>query len=147
MQPSDENPSFWARVFRCTTPESADREICAAQGIDVEAVRLVWSAHRSAEERAEARLEARVRDLEGLQVFGRALAEARTCSLVAVGLSPVLYSVEPRQLDVRQVANDHSVCRIDDFRVDVRINPAIGMTREVQAILKNKSRSPKPSEV
>jgi two-component system NtrC family sensor kinase len=78
MQPSDDNPSFWARVFRCSTPESADLEICAAQGIDVEVARVVWREHRAAEERAEARLDARIRDLEGLQLFGRALAEART---------------------------------------------------------------------
>jgi two-component system NtrC family sensor kinase len=77
MQPSDDNPSFWARVFRCTTPESAELEIRAATGVDVEAVRLAWRAHRAAEAQAETRLEARVRDLEGLQVFGRALAEAR----------------------------------------------------------------------
>jgi PAS domain-containing protein len=77
MLPSDDNPSFWARVFRCTTAESAELEIRSAQDVDVEAARSVWRAHRAAEERAEARLEARVRDLEGLQMFGRALAEAR----------------------------------------------------------------------
>jgi hypothetical protein len=71
MQPSDDDPSLWARVFRCTTPESAEREIRAAGGIDVEAAHLVWRAHREAEERTEARLEGRVRDLEGLPMFGR----------------------------------------------------------------------------
>jgi two-component system NtrC family sensor kinase len=78
MQPSDDNPPFWARVFRCVTPEAAELEIRAAEGIDVEAARLVWRAHRAAEDQAEARLEARVRDLEGLQMFGRALAESRS---------------------------------------------------------------------
>jgi two-component system NtrC family sensor kinase len=78
MQPSDDNPSFWVRVFRCGTPESADLEIRATDGVDVEDARLVWRAHRAAAERGEELLAARVRDLEGLEVFGRALAEARS---------------------------------------------------------------------
>ncbi len=80
MDPSEDQASFWTRLFRCTTPESAEVEIRAANlpDIDVEVGRAAWRAHRRATDRAKARLEGRVRDLEGLQAFGRALAEARS---------------------------------------------------------------------
>ncbi len=78
MQSSDDHASFWARLFRCVTPESAEEEIRADPGIDAATARVVWEAHRAAADQAESRLEARARDLEGLQVFGRALAEARS---------------------------------------------------------------------
>ena len=78
MEPSDDRASFWARLFRCATPASAEAFIRAAHGIDVEAARLVWRVHRAAADEDEARLEARARDLEGLQAFGRALVEARS---------------------------------------------------------------------
>ena len=78
MRPSDDDASFWERLFRCLTLESADAEIRATLGVDPDAARVVWRAHREAAEHAEAGLEARARDLEGLQVLGRALAEARS---------------------------------------------------------------------
>ncbi len=78
MQPGEDHASFWERLFRCTTLESAEGEIRAAERADVEAARSAWRSHRAAAEQAESRLEARARDLEGLQAFGRALAEARS---------------------------------------------------------------------
>src|SRR5712672_1262492 len=78
MQAEDHDASFWTRLFRCATPEAAEGEIRAEPRIDAEAARAAWRAHRAAAEEAEARLEARARDLEGLQVFGRSLAEARS---------------------------------------------------------------------
>src|SRR5258705_1146391 len=77
MEPSEVRASFWARLFRCATPASAEALIRAAHGVDAEAARLVWRAHRAAADDEEGRLEARARDLEGLQAFGRALVEAR----------------------------------------------------------------------
>ncbi len=78
MRPSDDSASFWAKLFRCATPESAEEEIRGEQGIDAAVARVVWNAHRTVADQAETRLEGRARDLEGLQVFGRALAEARS---------------------------------------------------------------------
>jgi two-component system NtrC family sensor kinase len=78
MRPSDDDASFWARIFRCVTAESADEQIRAEPGIDGEMARAVWVAHREAADHAESRLEERARDLEGLQLFGRSLAEARS---------------------------------------------------------------------
>jgi len=78
MRPSDDHASFWARLFRCVTPESVEEEIRAEPGTDKETARTVWRAHRAAADQAEFRLEARARDLEGLQMFGRSLAEARS---------------------------------------------------------------------
>ena len=80
MRPSDDPASFWARIFRCVTQESAEEVIRAEPSVDAEAACVVWSAHRAAAEREESRLEARTRDLEGLQAFGRALAEAKSVS-------------------------------------------------------------------
>jgi two-component system NtrC family sensor kinase len=77
--PSTEEPvSFWERLFRCTTRESVELELKRAPGLDVEQARAVWRAHRATIARAEARLEARARDLEGLQSLGRTVSEART---------------------------------------------------------------------
>jgi PAS domain S-box-containing protein len=78
MDPSDDRASFWGRLFRCTTAASADRLIRSTGGVDVASARSAWRAHRAASEEDDARLEARARDLEGLQAFGRALVEART---------------------------------------------------------------------
>ena len=78
MQPGDDHGSFWERLFLCVTPESAEALIRAETGFDASAARVVWNAHRAAAERAESRLEGRARDLEGLQAFGRALADARS---------------------------------------------------------------------
>ena len=78
MRPSDDHASFWARLFRCATPESAEEEIRGVSGIEAAAARIVWNAHRAAADEVETRLEGRARDLEGLQVFGRTLAEARS---------------------------------------------------------------------
>jgi len=80
MRPRDDHGSFWARLFQCVTAESADEAIRAEPGLDAETAHAVWSAHRAAAEQAESRLEARARDLEGLQAFGRSLAEARGVS-------------------------------------------------------------------
>jgi two-component system NtrC family sensor kinase len=77
MQPNEDRASFWARLFRCATLESAEEVIRAAELADVDTARVVWRVHRASAERAESRLEARARDLEGLQAFGRVLAEAR----------------------------------------------------------------------
>jgi two-component system NtrC family sensor kinase len=77
MQHGDGFASFWARLFLCVTSQSADDEIRAEPGINANDARVVWHAHREAVERAESRLDERARDLEGLQAFGRALAEAR----------------------------------------------------------------------
>ena len=78
MEPIEDHASFWARLFRCASLESAEGVIHAAQGVDASAARVVWRAHRDAAELDEARLDARARDLLGLQSFGRALVEART---------------------------------------------------------------------
>jgi len=78
MGPGDDQEPFWARLFRCQTPESAWGEIRAAGTGDGDAAFSIWRAHRRAGELAESRLEARARDLEGLQALGRALAEARS---------------------------------------------------------------------
>jgi signal transduction histidine kinase len=78
MESSEDRASFWGRLFRCATVASAEGLIRAANGIDVESAWLVWRAHRAALEQEESRLEARARDLEGLQAFGRALVEARS---------------------------------------------------------------------
>src|SRR5262245_22039976 len=77
MESSEARASFWGRLFRCTTATSADRLIQATPGLDVDSAREAWRAHRAATEQHDARLEARARDLEGLQALGRALAEAR----------------------------------------------------------------------
>jgi PAS domain S-box-containing protein len=78
MESIEDSASFWGRLFRCATVASAEGLIRGAHGIDAESARLVWRAHRAAAEQEEGRLEARARDLEGLQAFGRALAEARS---------------------------------------------------------------------
>jgi two-component system NtrC family sensor kinase len=78
MQPNEDRAAFWARLFRCATLESAEAEIRALPLQDADAARVVWRAHRATAERAESRLEARARDLEALQAFGRTLAEARS---------------------------------------------------------------------
>jgi len=78
MERREDQATFWARLFRCQTEDSAAAEIRGARGGDPAAALLIWRAHREAAERAEARLESRARDLEGLQAFGRALAEARS---------------------------------------------------------------------
>ena len=78
MGPGDDHEPFWARLFRCQTPESARGEIRAAGLADAGGAFEVWRAHRQASELAESRLAARARDLEGLQALGRALAEARS---------------------------------------------------------------------
>jgi len=77
MGPGKDQASFWARLFRCQTEQSAQAEIDAARFADADAALVIWRAHRQAAELAEARLAARNSDLEGLQSFGRALAEAR----------------------------------------------------------------------
>jgi hypothetical protein len=74
---SIEDRASWGRLFDATIA-SAEGLIRGAHGIDAESARFVWRAHREAAEQDEARLEARARDLEGLQAFGRALAEARS---------------------------------------------------------------------
>jgi len=78
MGPGEDLEPFWARLFRCQTPESARGEIRAARVADPDGTFVVWRAHRQASELAESRLTARARDLEGLQALGRALAEARS---------------------------------------------------------------------
>ena len=78
MEHSEDHASFWARLFRCASLESAERLIRAEQGVDTGTARVVWHAHREAAELDEARLEAQARDLQGLQAFGRALVGART---------------------------------------------------------------------
>jgi two-component system NtrC family sensor kinase len=77
MDTSEDRASFWGRLFRCTTAASADRLIRSLRGVDFESARSAWRAHRAASEQDDARLEARARDLEGLQAFGRALVDAR----------------------------------------------------------------------
>ena len=79
MQSGEDRASYWARLFRCTTSEGAEAEV-AALGADPALAGLslgAWRVHRAAIARADARLEARTRDLEALQAFGRSLAEAR----------------------------------------------------------------------
>ena len=78
MPSTEEHASFWERLFRCTTRESAESELAAARDIDLDGARAAWRAHRATLARAEGMLQARARDLEGLQSLGRALAEART---------------------------------------------------------------------
>ena len=41
MEPSEDHASFWARIFRCATLESAEREIRAAELADVDTARVV----------------------------------------------------------------------------------------------------------
>jgi PAS domain-containing protein len=77
MRSSEDLAAFWARLFRCTTAEAAEREIRASFA-DLDDAREVWRAHRAALQREEARFEARARDVEVLQTFGRSLAEARS---------------------------------------------------------------------
>ena len=77
MHSSEDLAAFWARLFRCTTAETAAREIRAAEFVDPEPAGVIWRAHRAALQREEAHLEARARDVEALQTFGRSLAEAR----------------------------------------------------------------------
>ncbi|HZN55716.1 MAG TPA: ATP-binding protein [Candidatus Polarisedimenticolaceae bacterium] len=76
MQSGEDPASFWTRLFRCATPESAEAAI-AAGPVDGDLARVAWRAHRASAERADARMEARARDVESLQAFGRALAESR----------------------------------------------------------------------
>src|SRR4029453_1755164 len=76
MQSGEDPASFWTRLFRCATPESAEAAI-AAGPVDGDLARAAWRAHRASAERADARMEARARDVESLQAFGRALAESR----------------------------------------------------------------------
>ena len=78
MQPDEDHASFLARLFRCETPESAEREIRASGDGDFDFGLLLWRAHRAAADEHESRLERRARDLEALQSFGRVLAEARS---------------------------------------------------------------------
>jgi len=78
MGPGEDHEPFWARLFRCQTPESAKGEIRAARIEDPDAAFAVWRAHRNAAELAESRLTSRARDLERLQALGRSLAEARS---------------------------------------------------------------------
>jgi two-component system, NtrC family, sensor kinase len=78
MHPSEDRASFWTRLFRCQTVESAERELRELRGLDPELARIAWQAHRAIAERAESSLSARARELEMMQSFGRSLAEARS---------------------------------------------------------------------
>jgi two-component system NtrC family sensor kinase len=81
MSSGEDSPSLWASLFRCATVEAFDAELRAHAVVGAEAgvKRAAWQAHRAALSRADAGLDARVRDLEALQAFGRSLAAARTC--------------------------------------------------------------------
>jgi signal transduction histidine kinase/ActR/RegA family two-component response regulator len=80
MSTGDEAASFWARLFRCGS-EQAVFELLrsgAATRISEDDALAAWRAHDAATARTEARYSARSRDLDALESFGRALAEART---------------------------------------------------------------------
>ncbi len=76
MHAGDTQASVWARLFQCTTWESAERTLAGAAAPDRKTAHLAWNAHREAKAAAESRLAARARDLEALQAFGRAVAAA-----------------------------------------------------------------------
>src|SRR5436189_5714631 len=80
MSSADLSVSRWARLFDCAHPEALNDELSAlgVAGSDAVGVRAAWEAHRASQARFDARLDARVRDLEALSGFGRALADARS---------------------------------------------------------------------
>jgi len=80
MSGGEDQASLWTRIFRCHSLESVEEEIGASRlaEADADSARTAWRAHRAALARAEARLDARTRELDALQSFGRELAQART---------------------------------------------------------------------
>jgi signal transduction histidine kinase/CheY-like chemotaxis protein len=80
MSAGEDQASLWTRLFRCTSVESVEEELGASRlsRPESDSARAAWRAHRAALDRAEARLDARARDLDALQTFGRDLAHART---------------------------------------------------------------------
>ena len=73
--------SFWTDLFHSASPEAALARVEAEEapeGLSREDALAAWRAARTFFADAEARLEAKARDLEALQAFGRGLAEART---------------------------------------------------------------------
>ena len=73
MSHGEDRASFWTELFQSASLEAARAQV---EG-DGDAL-AAWRAARSLFAAAEARLEAKARDLEALQAFGRGLAEART---------------------------------------------------------------------
>jgi signal transduction histidine kinase len=74
MSHTEDRASFWTALFGSVSPEA----VLAAMEGDREDALAAWSAARTFLAAAEERLEAKARDLEALQSFGRGLAEART---------------------------------------------------------------------
>ena len=111
MPESEGDASFWTRLFRCATWDLAEREMRAAGAPNLELVRLAWRAHRAAAERDDSLQTARARDLEALQAFGRALAEARS----------------PRELLDRAAASLQTLCEADAVAVASDLPDATGV--------------------
>ena len=80
MSSGEDQASRWARLFRSSTIDAAESELRSGDWPDDSTAtgRLAWRAHRAALARAEARVDAKARDLEMLQALGRVLADALT---------------------------------------------------------------------
>jgi signal transduction histidine kinase/CheY-like chemotaxis protein len=78
MASVEDRAPLWAELFRCATPEEAFERLAATPEPERDRALAAWQAARDHLAEAEGRLEARARDLEALQAFGRGLAEART---------------------------------------------------------------------
>lgn len=80
MAPPDDRAAFWTRVLHTESEPDADSVIRAT--VSDEPARsealAAWRAHREALRSGAERLDARAREIEALQSFGRGLAEART---------------------------------------------------------------------